>query len=141
MWEKILNPTKVEILENFQMTSQISIPTCYKSHQGSCIELMPSNSKLVLSKCDAVETGVNNLHQMIFGFLKYKSIKLPPKEITYRSYKQFIRIFLTNNSTTIFIWKYKLLWEVWKYGCKAYDTLRNFVTKFRYVEKTFRWYQ
>ena len=74
----------VELLEKFQMTSQISTPTCYKSQQG--IDLILSNRKTFLFKCDAVETGVNH-HLMTFGFLKSKSLKLPPKELTDRCYK------------------------------------------------------
>ena len=85
----VLNPTMVEVLENFQMTSQISIPTCYKSQQGSCIDLILSHSKSFLFKCDAVETGVSDHHLMIYGFLKSKSIKIPPKEVTYRCFKTF----------------------------------------------------
>ena len=83
------NTIIVELLENFQMTSQINIPTCYKSQQGSCIDLILANCKTFLFKCDAVETGISDHHLMIFGFLKSKSIKLPPKEITYRCYKNF----------------------------------------------------
>ena len=85
----VLNPTMVEILENFQMTSQINTPTCYKSQQGSCIDLILTNSKSFLFKCDAVETGVSDHHLMIFGFLKSKSIKIPSKEVTYRCFKTF----------------------------------------------------
>ena len=71
------------------MTSQINTPTCYKSQQGSCIDLILTNSKSFLFKCDVVETGVSDHHLMIFGFLKSKSIKIPPKEVTYRCFKTF----------------------------------------------------
>ena len=74
----VLNPTMVEILEKFQMTSQISIPTCYKSQQGSCIDLTLSNSKSFLFKCDAVETGVNFSKFKETNFLRYgKPLTLP----------------------------------------------------------------
>ena len=76
-------------LDDRQMVNLINVPTCFKSLDGTCIDLILTNSKSRLSNCGAVETGLSDHHLMIYGFFKCRLTKLPPVKISYRNYKNF----------------------------------------------------
>ena len=85
-------PSSVEIssfMADHCLYSLINTPTCFKSPAGRCIDLILTNKKLSFQKSQSFETGVSDHHHMIYTMLKSTFIHLPPKEITYRSYKNF----------------------------------------------------
>ena len=50
---------------------------------------MLTNSKYNFKYSNAIETGLSDHHLMVYTMLKGTYEKLPPKEITYRCYKNF----------------------------------------------------
>ena len=77
------------IINGHTLYSMIKVPTCFKSPQGSCIDLMLTNRKHSFQYTQAFETGMSDHHLMIYTMFKAKFLKIPPKTIRYRSYKIF----------------------------------------------------
>ena len=63
--------------------------TCYKSPEGTCIDLILSNKILSFQHTGAIETGISDHHSMIYTMFKTKFQKAKPKIIKYRDYKRF----------------------------------------------------
>ena len=61
-------------------------PTCYKNpNNPSCINLFLTNCA---NTC-VFETGLSHFHKLVVTLLRSKFESLPPKIISYRTYKQF----------------------------------------------------
>ena len=80
---------KNSFLSNYDFSSLIKSPTCYKSIEGSCIDLILTNRKNYFQKCSTFETGISDHHLLIYTMLKSTYEKLPPKKQKYRSFKKF----------------------------------------------------
>ena len=71
--------------------SMIRTPTCFKSSQGRCIDLMLTNKKYSFKDTQTFETGFSDFHHLIYTILKSRFTKLPPKTIRYRTVLQNCR--------------------------------------------------
>ena len=71
------------------LSSLINQPTCFKSVDGRCIDLILTNKKHSFQKSQSFETGVSDHHHLIYTMLKTTFTHIPPKEVTYRSYRNF----------------------------------------------------
>ena len=78
-----------EFMDSFQLSCLINDKTCFKSKDGSCIDLILTNCKSSFMHCQTVETGISDHHLLIYGMLKTTFTKAPPKEFIYRCYKTF----------------------------------------------------
>ena len=67
----------------------IESPTCFKSIEGSCIDLILTNKKSYFQKSNTFETGISDHHLLIYTILKSTYEKLPAKKQNYRSFKSF----------------------------------------------------
>ena len=63
--------------------------TCWKSANGTCIDLIVSNKKYSLMNTGTIETGLSDHHLLVYTMLKTTYQKLPPKVIKYREWKFF----------------------------------------------------
>ena len=63
--------------------------TCWKSENGSCIDLIISNKKLSLMNTGTCETGLSDYHLLIYTMLRTTFDKRPPKKIKYRNFSKF----------------------------------------------------
>ena len=79
----------VNFMSALSLHSLINTPTCFKSVDGSCINLILTNKKHSFQKTQSFETGLSDHHHMIYTMLKQTFVALPRKIITYRSYKKF----------------------------------------------------
>ena len=81
------------VLENFMKThglyNHMKTKTCWKSSNGSCIDLILSNKKFSFKNTGAVETHLSDHHLLIYTVLKVNFTKLSPKRYHYRDYKNF----------------------------------------------------
>ena len=99
------DPKAVNFLELNDMSNVIKSKTCFKTKSGTCIDLIFTTSPKIVKKTGTVETGLSDFHKLIFSMLKTKYVKLPPKIIKYRDYKNFnedqflfeLNVCLTNN--------------------------------------------
>ena len=64
-------------------------PTCFKSAQGTCIDLILTNRKSCFQFTNTFETGLSDCHTLIHTMFKSSFFKLPPKKIVYRDFKNF----------------------------------------------------
>ena len=75
-------------LENQNIKSMIKNPTCFKSSIGSSIDLILTNNSYLYQKS---QSFFSDHHHLIYTMLKSNYERMPPKTITYRSYKNFTK--------------------------------------------------
>ena len=75
-------------LENQNLKS-IKNPTCFKSSNGSAIDLILTNNSYLSQKSQSFETGISDHHHLICTMLKSKYERMPLKAIYYQSHKNF----------------------------------------------------
>ena len=86
-------PTNTKLkafFENQLLYCHVKFKTCWKSEQGSCIDLILSNQKYCLKSTGCMDTGISDFHQIVYTVLTSTYTKLPPKLIMYRSYSKFL---------------------------------------------------
>ena len=76
-----------EFLKKHDLYSMIKTATCFKSKKGRCIDLCLTNKKYSFINTQTFETGFSDFHEMTYTMFKSTFVKLSPKVITYRSYK------------------------------------------------------
>ena len=64
-------------------------PTCFKSKQGSNIDLLLTNKSRSFKHTNAFETGLSDYHLLVYTMFRITFEKIPPIKIKYRSYKYF----------------------------------------------------
>ena len=64
-------------------------PTCFKSENPRCIDLILTNRYRSFQNTTTVETGISDFHKMVLGVLKTTYQKVGPTVVNYRDYKNF----------------------------------------------------
>ena len=82
-------PILFDFLEVRSLYNHMKAKTCWKSENGTCIDLIISNSKFSIMNTGVLETGLSDHHLLIFTMLKTQYERLPPKTIKYRKWKNF----------------------------------------------------
>ena len=67
------------ILANQNLKSMFKNPTCFKSSNGSAVDLILTNNSYLYQKSQSFETGISDHHHLICTMLKIKYEKMPPK--------------------------------------------------------------
>ena len=75
--------------DTFDLTNLVKTPTCYKSLKGTLLDLILTNKPNSFQKTIVCETGLSDCHMLVATTLRSTFIKLPPKTLKYRSYKNF----------------------------------------------------
>jgi len=83
------SPKLAGFLEANLLFNHMKSKTCFKSIEGSCIDLILSNQKFSLQHTNSFDTGLSDFHHLISTELKSTYSKLPPRNVTYRSFKNF----------------------------------------------------
>ena len=78
-----------QLILDYNLYNLLKSPTCFKSVNGRCIDLMLTNKKHSFFQSQSFETGFSDHHHLIYTILKSTFVKVPPKVITYRDYKTF----------------------------------------------------
>ena len=76
-------------MEIFHLKNLIKVPTCFKSENPKCIDLILTNKHHTFQNSNTMETGLSDFHSMIVTILKGGFVKRGPKIIIYRHYKKF----------------------------------------------------
>lgn len=87
--QKDTNNYLSDFMDTFSLTNLVKSKTCFKSKEGSLIDLFLTNRPNCFQKTTTVVSGLSDVHNMIVTFLRAHFKKLPPKQITYRDYKKF----------------------------------------------------
>ena len=83
------NPKLSELIDNHDICTLISEPTCFKSINPTCIDNFLTNKKICFMKTLTFETGVSDHHKLISTMLRSTFAKGKPKKTFYRCYKNF----------------------------------------------------
>jgi len=90
------SPEMSSFIESHSLFNHMKQNTCWKSTQGSCIDLILSNRKHSLFNTGTLETGLSDHHSLVYSMLKMTYQKLPSQKIFYRRWKNF-NVNLFNN--------------------------------------------
>ena len=86
----ISEPTLTSFCTLFKLKNLAKEPTCYKNpNNPSCIDLFLTNCARSFHNTCVFETGLSDFHKLVVTLLRSKVESLPPKIISYRTYKQF----------------------------------------------------
>ena len=91
----LMNPNKTtenyfsDFIDTFDLRNIITQPTCYKSERGTLLDLILTNKPRSFQNTIVTETGLSDFHRLVSTMFKSTFEKLPPKELSYRSYKRF----------------------------------------------------
>ena len=77
--------------ESHDLHNLIKEKTCFKSTEGTCIDLILTNQKYSFKNSCTIETGVSDFHRMVLTQFKITFQKLPPRTISYRVFTNFVR--------------------------------------------------
>ena len=89
-------------IDSHEFHNHVKFKTCFKSPNGTCIDLILSNKRHGLQLTGSLDTGISDFHRLVYTVLKSTFIKLPPKEILYRNFKHFSETdFLTELSNKL----------------------------------------
>ena len=82
------NNDMINFMSNQCLSNLIKSPTCFKSANGSTIDLFLTTNKYLFQKTNLFENGISDHHHLIATVLKTTYERFSPKLLTYRSYKQ-----------------------------------------------------
>ena len=78
-----------DLCHTFDMTSLIKANTCFKSPNQTSIEVTLTDRSKSFLKFGVITRGLSDCHKMILTFFRSYFSRLPPKNITYRSFRYF----------------------------------------------------
>ena len=78
-----------DLCDTFDMTNLIKANTCFKSSNQTSIDVTLTNRPRSFQKSGVITTGLSDCHKMILTFFRSYFSRLPPKNITYRSFRYF----------------------------------------------------
>ena len=71
------------------LSSLIQTPTCFKSKDGRCFDLILTNRRTGCFNTRTFETGFSDFHHMVYTNLKTAYTRLLPRITMFRSYRTF----------------------------------------------------
>ena len=77
------------VCDTFDFSNLINSKTCHKSTGGSSLDVRLTNHPMCFHHNSTIDTMLSDHHKLILTFLKSTFKRLPPKEISYRCYKNF----------------------------------------------------
>ena len=89
-------PLLQDLFSKHNLYNHIKSKTCWKSQNGSCIDLILSNKRFSFKHAGVAETGVSDFHSLIYIMMKSTFTKNEPRKLRYRNYKKFNQILFLN---------------------------------------------
>ena len=78
-----------DLCDTFSLTNIINGKTCFKAQKGTSIDVLLTNRPRSFHKTGIFETGFSDHHKLILSVFRSYFIRIPPKTIEYRNYKNF----------------------------------------------------
>ena len=78
-----------DFMDSYNLYNLIKDPTCFKSDNPRCIDLILTNRKHNFQNTTTTETGLSDFHAMVVSMLKGGFSKRGPRIITYRDYSAY----------------------------------------------------
>ena len=80
--------------ESHDLYNLIKRKTCFKSIEGTCIDLISTNQKYSFKNSCTIETGVSDFHRMVLTQFKITFQKLPPGQFHTESLLILLKVIL-----------------------------------------------
>ena len=77
------------LMQIYDLSPLIKEPTCFQSHNPTCIHNFLTNQKAMFKLSRLFETGLSDHHKLISVVMKSGVFRGPPRKKVYRSYKKF----------------------------------------------------
>ena len=77
------NNDMINFMKNQYLSNLIKGPTCFKSANGSMIDLFLTKNNYQVQKVNSFEAGINDHHHLIATVFKTTYERFPPKSLTY----------------------------------------------------------
>jgi len=87
--EEITQSDMKHFISLFSLYNLIAQPTCYKSTDGRCIDLILTNKKRSFQRSNSFETGISDYHHLIYTMFRTTYEKSPSQILHYRSFRKF----------------------------------------------------
>ena len=81
------NELQKNFMDAHDLYNLVKEKTCFKSKNGTCIDLILTNRKHSFQFTGAIETGLSDYHLLVHTMMKSTYTKLPPVKKQYRDYK------------------------------------------------------
>ena len=75
--------------DKYDLTNLVKAPACYKNLKDTLLDVLLINRPNNFQNTNVCETGLSDCHMLIETTLRSTFIKLPPKTVKYRTYKNF----------------------------------------------------
>ena len=77
------------ISHTYNLSNLVKSATCFRSSKGTLLDVLLTNKPKSFQKTFVCETGLSDCHKLVATISRSTCIKLPPKVVKYRSYKNF----------------------------------------------------
>ena len=78
-----------DLHDTYNLSNLVKLATCFKSGKSTLLDGLLTNKPKSFQKTFVCETGLSDCHKLVATIFRSKFIKLPPKVVKYRSYKNF----------------------------------------------------
>ena len=85
------SPTMRNMMNDHNLSSLIQTPSCFKTTDGRCIDLILTNCRDGRFNTKTFETGFSDFYHMMYTNLKTTYTRLPPRIIKFRSCRNVLR--------------------------------------------------
>ena len=75
--------------DRHNLSNLVKLATCFKSSRGTLLDVLLTNKPKSFQKTFVCETGLSDCHKLVATIFRSTFIKLAPKVVKYRSYKNF----------------------------------------------------
>ena len=78
-----------DLNDTYNISNLVKLATCFTSSKGTLLDVLLTNKPKSFQKTFVCETGLSDCHKLVATIFRSTFIKLPPKVVKYRSYKNF----------------------------------------------------
>ena len=78
-----------DLKDTYNLSNLVKSATCFKSSKGTLLDVLLTNKPKSFQKTFVCKTGLSDCHKLVAMIFRTTFIKLPPKVVKYRSYKNF----------------------------------------------------
>ena len=78
-----------DLKNTHNLSNLVKSATCFTSSKGTLLDVLLTNKPKSFQKTFVCETGLSDCHKLVATIFRSTFIKLPPKVVKYRSYKNF----------------------------------------------------
>ena len=78
-----------DLKDTYNLSNLEKLATCFKYSKGTLLDVLPTNKPKSFQNTFVCETRLSDCHKLVATIFRSTCIKLPPKVLKYRSYKNF----------------------------------------------------